>query len=111
MVVGDARVAEERLAAEAAMDLSSELQGARSSYFEALEDGEDVDKKKFTYAWTLIHQKGQADLVTGISLLDELSTNKEVAREALYFLAAAQFRLGKFALARATLKKLQVASP
>lgn len=42
MVVGDARVAEERLAAEAAMDLSSELQGARSSYFEALEDGEDV---------------------------------------------------------------------
>jgi hypothetical protein len=41
-MIGDARVAQERLDAEAAMDLSSELQGARSAYFEALEDGEDV---------------------------------------------------------------------
>jgi len=48
MVLGDAHVAQERLDAEAAMDLSSELQGARSSYFEALEEEEDVDKKKFT---------------------------------------------------------------
>ena len=41
-------MAQERLDAEATMDLSSELQGARSSYFEALEEEEDVDKKKFT---------------------------------------------------------------
>jgi hypothetical protein len=41
-MIGDARVAQERLDAEAAMDLSSELQGARSAYFEALEDGDDV---------------------------------------------------------------------
>jgi cytochrome c-type biogenesis protein CcmH/NrfG len=88
------------------MDLSSELQGARSAYFEALEDGEDVEKKKFTYAWTLIHQRGQDELRTGVTMLEELASEKEVAREALYFLATAQYRLGQLTKARATLKDL-----
>ena len=121
--MGDAKSAQERLDAESAMDLSSELkvgpipripasrmfsvfggplgdgmvctcfistytlvlcasskylnlsthapniwQGARTAYFDALDDGEEVEEKKFTYAWCLIHQKSRDDITAGIKV-------------------------------------------
>lgn len=50
------------------------LQGARASYFDSLDTGEEVDEKKFTYAWTLIHQKNKEDMRAGIAVCVSLFT-------------------------------------
>ena len=109
--MGDSKSAQERLDAENAMDLSSELKGARAAYFDALDTGEEVEEKKFTYAWTLIHQKSRDDMRAGIALLEELSTSKGVQRDALYYQATAQYRLEQYMDSRKSLQQLLVLDP
>mmetsp|Transcript_10949 Transcript_10949/g.26832 ORF Transcript_10949/g.26832 Transcript_10949/m.26832 type:complete len:155 (-) Transcript_10949:7-471(-) len=109
--MGDVRSAHERLEAENAMNLSSELKGARAAYFDSLDTGEQVDEKKFTYAWTLIHQKSKDNIRAGIALLEELSDNKGVQRESLYYQATAQYRLEQYMDSRKSLQRLLTIDP
>mmetsp|Transcript_50419 Transcript_50419/g.74028 ORF Transcript_50419/g.74028 Transcript_50419/m.74028 type:complete len:157 (+) Transcript_50419:3-473(+) len=104
--MGDRRLALERLETEAKMDLSTELLTARAAYFEALDTGEDVLNKKFTYAWCLIHLKTRDDILSGSALLRELTEHKSIQREAFYYLATAQYKIEHYDEARASLKQL-----
>ena len=108
---GDRKLALERLQTESKMDVSAELLTARAAYFEALDTGEDVLNKKFTYAWCLIHLKTRDDVLTGISLLRELSEHKAVQREALFYMANAQYKIEHYDEARVALKQLLALDP
>uniref|UniRef100_A0A7S4NCI1 Mitochondrial fission 1 protein n=1 Tax=Guillardia theta TaxID=55529 RepID=A0A7S4NCI1_GUITH len=108
---GDRRVAAERMEAEGKMEPKEELQRARAAYFTALETGEELENKKFTYAWCLIYMKDHEEIRTGITLLQELAEIKSLQREALYYLAVAQYRLEMYMLARNTLKQLLAIDP
>ena len=70
-----------------------------------------VLNKKFTYAWCLIHLKTRDDMLTGISLLKELAEHKAIQREALYYLAMAQYKLEHHEEARLSLKHLLAFDP
>mmetsp|Transcript_10932 Transcript_10932/g.17184 ORF Transcript_10932/g.17184 Transcript_10932/m.17184 type:complete len:159 (-) Transcript_10932:131-607(-) len=109
--MGDMQRAKERLEAEAKMDLSSELHAARAAFFESLDTNAEVEEKKFTYAWCLIHQHSKDDMRSGISLLMDLASEKSVQKEALYYLATAQFRLEQYMDSRNTLKQLLADDP
>ena len=54
-MAGNAEAALERLKADEALDVSSQLQSARLAYFQALDTNEGLDRAKFTCNDLCIH--------------------------------------------------------
>mmetsp|Transcript_47754 Transcript_47754/g.112701 ORF Transcript_47754/g.112701 Transcript_47754/m.112701 type:complete len:161 (+) Transcript_47754:45-527(+) len=109
---GSLELAKERIEEERKISISqAELHAARESYFQALDSNEDVVKKKYTYAWCLVHQNAKQDIQQGIPFLFDLADEKAVQKEALYCLATAQYILEQYTECRLSLKRLLAIEP